>query len=129
MMKIEHLAIWADDIELLKEFYTKYFDMKSNNMYTNEKKQFHSYFLLFGDGETRIELMTAPGKLEPPSRWQMKGLAHFAISVGGKARVLALVEQLRNDGFTILSEPRTTGDGYFESAIADPEGNYVEISA
>lgn len=128
-MRIEHIAIWADDIEALRSFYTEYFGMKSNDMYTNPWKQFHSYFLSFGEGQTRIEIMNMPDRLEPASRSQMKGLAHFAISVGGKDKVLALTERLRGDGYTILSEPRTTGDGYFESAVADPEGNYVEISA
>lgn len=127
-MKIEHIAIWADDIELLRKFYTTYFGLTSNRMYTNEKKGFHSYFLSFGEGKTRIEIMNMSDRLEPSTRGQMKGLAHFAISVGGKEKVLQLTERLRADGYTILSEPRTTGDGYFESAIADPEGNNVEIS-
>ncbi len=127
-MKIEHIAIWADDIERLRQFYTKYFGMKSNDMYTNPLKQFHSYFLSFGEGQTRIEMMSMPDRLEPTSRSQMKGLAHFAISVGDKEKVLSLTEQLRSDGYAILSEPRTTGDGYFESAVADPEGNCVEIT-
>ncbi|MBM6994021.1 MAG: VOC family protein [Prevotella sp.] len=127
-MKIEHIAVWADDIELLRTFYTKYFGLTSSEMYTNEKKGFHSYFLSFGEGRTRIELMNMPDRVEPSTRGQMKGLAHFAISVGSKNKVLQLTEQLRADGHTILSEPRTTGDGYFESAIADPEGNYVELT-
>ncbi len=127
-MKIEHIAIWADDIERLRQFYTKYFGMKSNDMYTNPLKQFHSYFLSFGEEQTRIEMMSMPDRLEPASRCQMKGLAHFAFSVGSKETVLALTERLRSDGYTVLSEPRTTGDGYFESAVADPEGNCVEIT-
>ncbi len=128
-MKIEHIAIWADDIERLRQFYTEYFGMKSNDMYTNPRKQFHSYFLSFGEDKTRIEIMNMPDRLEPTLRNQMKGLAHFAISVGSKEQVLALTERLRSDGFAVLSEPRTTGDGYFESAVADPEGNYVELTA
>lgn len=128
-MKIEHIAIWADDIERLRQFYTEYFGMKSNDMYTNPRKQFHSYFLSFGEDKTRIEIMNMPDRLDPTSRSRMKGLAHFAISVGGKETVLALTERLRSDGFAVLSEPRTTGDGYFESAVADPEGNYVELTA
>ncbi len=127
-MKIEHIAIWADDIEQLRRFYTVYFGMKSNDMYTNPRKQFRSYFLSFGEGQTRIEIMSMPDRPEPTSRSQMKGLAHFAISVGSKETVLALTERLRSDGYAILSEPRTTGDGYFESAVADPEGNCVEIT-
>ncbi len=128
-MKIEHIAIWADDIERLRQFYTEYFGMKSNDMYTNPRKQFHSYFLSFGEDKTRIEIMNMPDRLEPTLRNQMKGLAHFAISVGSKETVLALTERLRSDGYAVLSEPRTTGDGYFESAVADPEGNYVELTA
>ncbi len=58
-----------------------------------------------------------------------KGLAHLAIAVGSREAVNALTERLRADGHTILSEPRLTGDGYYESAIADPEENIVEITA
>ena len=128
-MKIEHIAIWADEIELLRAFYTKYFDLNCGDRYTNSAKNFTSYFLSFGEGKTRIELMRIPDMESPASRGNLRGLAHFAISVGGKEIVNTLTERLRKDGYSILSEPRTTGDGYYESAIADPEGNYVEISA
>ena len=128
-MRIEHIAIWAEDIELLREFYTKYFGMRCNDKYVNPKKYFSSYFLSFEGERTRIELMNIPNMESPVSRGNLKGLAHFAISVGGKESVNILTEQLRNDGYTILSEPRTTGDGYYEGAVADPEGNHVEIVA
>ncbi|WP_418383167.1 VOC family protein [Alistipes finegoldii] len=128
-MKIEHLAVWAEDLERLREFYTKYFDLRCSDKYVNPKKNFTSYFLSFGNDRTRLELMHIPGMAAPAGRGTLRGLAHFAISVGGKEIVNRLTEQLRADGYTILSEPRTTGDGYYESAIADPEGNYVEISA
>ncbi len=127
-MKIEHIAIWTEDIEIMREFYVKYFGLVSNNKYHNPNKNFRSYFLSFGEGRTRIELMVMPGKKEPEDRYNLKGIAHFAISLGSKKAVLQLTEQLRTDGYTVLSEPRTTGDGYFESAIADPEGNYVELT-
>jgi hypothetical protein len=39
--------------------------------------------------------------------------------------VEALTERLRADGYRILSEPRLTGDGFYESSVADP----VEIVA
>ncbi len=127
IMRIEHIALWADDIELLREFYIKYFGMSSNEKYVNPKRNFSSYFLSFENAQTRIEIMNIPKMASPTSRGNMKGLAHLAISVGGKETVDALTERLRKDGYTILSEPRTSGDGYYESAIADPEGNYVEI--
>ena len=129
-MKIEHLAIWIDDLETMRQFYLKYFDVTSGEKYTNEKKGFTAYFLTFGDSKTRLELMNRKDIVnEPGKRGFMKGIAHFAISVGGKEAVNQLTERLRADNYTIESEPRTTGDGYYESVVLDPEGNYVEISA
>lgn len=126
-MKIEHLAIWADDIELLREFYTEYFNVSCNDKYVNPRRGFSSYFLSFGEDKTRIELMHIPDMAAPESKGNLKGLAHFAISVGGKDAVDTLTEKLREDGYTIAGEPRTSGDGYYESVVLDPEGNYVEI--
>ena len=56
------------------------------------------------------------------------GIIHFAISVGSKAKVDHLTELLRKDDYLILGEPRTTGDGYYESVVLDPEGNRIEIT-
>lgn len=128
-MKIEHLAIWADDIELLRAFYMKYFNLRCGDRYINPIKNFTSYFLFFEEEETSIELMHKPDMGTPVSRGNLMGLAHFSIAVGSPEMVDTLTERLRKDGYTILSEPRTTGDGYYESAVADPEGNYVEITA
>lgn len=128
-MKIEHLAIWVDDIEVMKKFYMHYFNMSSNNKYVNPIRKFSSYFLSFGNSSTRIELMHIPNMDAPQSRGNLKGLAHIAISVGCKDAVNELTEKFRADGYIIASEPRTSGDGYYESAILDPEGNYVEIVA
>jgi lactoylglutathione lyase len=129
-MQIEHLALWVQDLEAMKDFYLNYFDVVSGPKYTNGAKSFTSYFINFGEGRTRLELMTQPN-IQPyeGKRGYGMGLAHFAISVGGKDKVDALTERLRKDNFTISSEPRTTGDGYYESVVLDPEGNYVEISA
>lgn len=127
-MRIDHIAIWAEDLELLRKFYMQYFDMNCNDKYVNSKKNFSSYFLSFSDGGARIEIMNIPGKDSPASRGDLKGLAHFVISVGSKRNVDDMASRLKKDGFTILSQPRTTGDGYYECAIADPEGNYVEIT-
>lgn len=128
MMKIDHIAIWAEDIELLRKFYMQYFNMNCNDRYFNPKKNFSSYFLSFDEGGARIEIMNIPGKDAPASRGDLKGLAHFAISVGSKKNVDDMASKFKKDGFTILSQPRTTGDGYYECAIADPEGNYIEIT-
>lgn len=127
-MRIDHIAIWADDIELLRAFYTRYFNLTSGALYTNPTKHFTSCFLSCGDGGTRIELMHIPGLLHQEKNGTMKGLAHFAVSVGDRRTVDALTERLRSDCYTILGEPRTTGDGYYESIVADPEGNRIEIT-
>lgn len=129
-MKIEHLAIWSRDIEKLKKFYQEYFGADSNEKYTNSKKSFQSYFLSFDSGP-RLELMQMPGIPESKDNVydQFTGLIHFAVSVGSKEGVDSLTEKLRTDGFEVVGEPRTTGDGYYESVILDPEGNRIEITA
>jgi lactoylglutathione lyase len=129
-MQIEHLALWVQDLETMKDFYLNYFDAFSGPKYTNAAKHFAAYFINFGEGRTRLELMASPN-IHPyeGKRGYGMGLAHFAISVGGKDKVDALTERFRKDNYTIFSEPRTTGDGYYESVVLDPEGNYVEISA
>ena len=127
-MKIDHIALWAEDIELLRKFYMRYFNMHSNDKYVNTKRNFSSYFLSFEDGGSRIEIMNIPGKDAPASRGDLKGPAHFSISVGSGENVDNMATRFKAAGITILSNPRTTGDGYYECAIADPEGNYVEIT-
>jgi lactoylglutathione lyase len=130
MMKIDHLALWCNDIEKMREFYMKYFNCTSNKKYYNPKKQFSSYFLSFEEGDCRIELMNRKDiDDEPTKRGFMKGIAHFDIEVGDKKKVDSLYKELEQDGYTIASQPRVTGDGYYELAVLDPEGNYVEISA
>lgn len=128
-MKIEHIAIWTEDLEAAKEFYIKYFNMNCGEKYTNTQKRFSSYFLSFEDSSTRIELMHRPDILKPNDKKGFTyGLTHFAISVGSKELVNSLTEKLRANNFIIQGEPRTTGDGYYESVILDPEGNLIEIT-
>lgn len=128
-MRIEHIAVWAADIEKLRRFYTGYFGFCSGEKYVNLSKGFCSYFLTAPSGGARIELMSRNDICHKPSRSVVTGLAHIAIEAGDRDCVDALTERLRNDGHTIISGPRQTGDGYYESAVADPEGNCVEICA
>jgi len=129
-MKIEHLAIWVDDLELMRAFYLKYFETTSGEKYTNAKNEYTAYFISFGENKTRLELMHKPNiSASIGQRGLAKGIAHFCISLGGKEKVNELTELLRSENYIIYSEPRTTGDGYYESVVSDPEGNYLEISA
>jgi lactoylglutathione lyase len=129
-VRIEHIAVWAKDLEKLKEFYITYFQAKAGERYTNTRKNFNSYFLSFDDG-CRLELMQMPGIPESQNDIykQFSGLIHFAVSVGSKEKVDTLTEQLRKDGYEIVGEPRTSGDGYYESVVLDGEGNRIEILA
>ncbi len=128
MIKIEHLAIWAKDIKVIKAFYEKYFGAISNEIYANKTKGFKSYFLSFGDGP-RLEIMQKAGIQASTNNEFIEsfGLIHFAIAVGSKEIVDSKTEELRANGFVIIGEPRTTGDGYYESVVLDPENNRIEI--
>jgi lactoylglutathione lyase len=128
-MRIEHIAIWTNDIETLKTFYVKYFKAASGGLYFNKTKNFRSYFLNFKEG-ARLELMQMTGVKERHQDATLHhfGIAHFAVSVGSIEHVNDLTEQLRKDGITIVGEPRTTGDGYYESVVLDPDGNRIEIT-
>jgi lactoylglutathione lyase len=126
-IRIEHVAIWTEDIESLIAFYERYFDGKRNDKYINAQKGFQSYFLVFDDG-ARLEIMTKPLLGADRMDQVMIGYAHIAFSVGSRERVIQLTDRIVNDGFKLISPPRTTGDGYFESAVLDPDGNIVEIT-
>ena len=126
-MKIEHLAIWASDLEAMRGFYETYFKASSGELYINPKKNFSSYFLSFEEG-ARLELMQRPEISTTLSESEYLGLIHFAVSVGSERKVDELTERLRSDGFNVAGEPRTTGDGYYESVVLDPEGNRIEIT-
>lgn len=128
-MKIEHIALWTKDLEKLKSFYEKYFNAKAGKNYTNSKNQFESYFLSFESG-CRLELMQMPSIPDSVNDVykQFTGFIHFAVSTGSKEKVDELTHQLKQDGYEILDGPRTTGDGYYESVVLDPDNNRIEIT-
>jgi lactoylglutathione lyase len=128
-MHIEHLAIWTHDLERLKHFYETYFQATAGVKYFNPRTQFESYFLSFTSGP-RLEMMHMPGI--PSSKndilAQFTGYIHMAASVGSREQVDALTLRLQQDGYRVLDGPRTTGDGYYESSVLDPDGNRIEIT-
>lgn len=127
-MRIHHIAIWVEDIESMRKFYVDYFGATSGEKYVNPAKHYTSYFLTLGKDSTRIELMHRPDIYEAGNgRGLTKGWAHISLAVGSKEQVNSLTERFRKDGYRIVGEPRTSGDGYYESVIADPEGNRIEL--
>ena len=126
-MKIEHVALYVNDLERAKDFFAKYFNAKSNDVYHNQKTDFRSYFLSFDDG-ARLEIMNKPEMSDLPKDLARTGYVHIAFSVGSRERVDALTAELTADGYEVMSGPRTTGDGYYESCIVAIEGNQIEIT-
>lgn len=124
-MRIHHIAIWTFRLEEMKEFYIRYFQGTSNEKYVNPKKGFESYFIRFDDG-AELELMSRADVQNVPIEENRRGLTHFAFLIDSKEEVLRLTEELRAKGYTVAGEPRTSGDGYFESVVLDPDGNRVE---
>ena len=126
-MKIEHIAMYVNDLERAREFFIKYFGAKSNDGYHNPTKKFRSYFLTF-DGEARLEIMHKSEMTDDDKAINRTGFIHVAFSVGSKDKVDELTSNLKADGYEVISGPRTTGDGYYESCIVDIEGNQIEIT-
>ena len=126
-MWIEHVAIYVSHLEEARDFFVKYLGAKSNDGYRNPRTGFRSYFLTFDDG-TRLELMNKPTMIDDAKVPERTGYAHIAFSVGSKEAVDTLTARLRADGYAVVSGPRTTGDGYYESCILAVEDNQIEIT-
>src|SRR5258705_11242209 len=122
-MTLEHVAIWTEDLELLKDLYVKYFNGVANSKYTNESKQFQSYFLTFKSG-ARLELMSMPnipGNTNDRVVKQHKGIIHLAFAVNSMTEVDQKAIQLKEAVFPILSGPIKTGYDYYHFEKLDPD--------
>ncbi|WP_373809099.1 VOC family protein [Streptococcus ferus] len=126
-MKIEHLALYVRDLEGAKAFFETYFEARSNSLYHNPKTGFSSYFLSFADG-ARLEIMTKTSLDQNQLPLEHLGFIHLAFSLGSKERVDQLTQRLVADGYELLSGPRTTGDGYYESCLLGFENNMIELT-
>lgn len=127
-MKINHVAMYVRDLEASRLFYERYFAATANSRYHNPKTGLQTYFLAFPGNAVRLEIMTRPEVSPRDERMMNEGFIHLAFSVGSREAVDALTARLQADGYPCLSGPRTTGDGYYESVVADPDGNLLEIT-
>lgn len=123
---ITHIGVYVKDLEITRKFYETYLGAKSNQKYVNSKG-FSSYFLTFDSG-ARLELMANVALEHREPMEMVNGWSHLAFSVGTEEEVLELTRRIEEAGYQIYSAPRHTGDGYFESCVADPDGNRVEIT-
>lgn len=126
-MRIEHVAMYVNDLEGAKIFFERYLGASANEGYHNKTTDFRSYFLTFDDG-ARLEIMNRPGMDDPEKTLNRTGLIHIAFSVGCKEKVDELTRLLESDGYEVISGPRTTGDGYYESCVVSIEENQIEIT-
>ena len=126
-MRIEHVAMYVNDLEAARDFFTGYLGGASNEGYYNPVTGFRSFFLRFGDG-ARLELMHKPDMTDAEKSLARTGYAHIAFSLGSREQVDALTERMRRDGYDVVSGPRVTGDGYYESCIVGFEGNVIELT-
>lgn len=126
-MKIEHVAMYVNDLEKARDFFVRYLGGISNQGYHNKKTDFRSYFISFAEG-ARLEVMTKPQMADEVKDLNRTGYVHVAFSVGSKEKVDELTSQLKNDGYEVVSGPRITGDGYYESCVVVMEGNQIEIT-
>lgn len=126
-MKIEHAAMYVNNLEAARDFFVNYLGGKANDGYHNKTTGFRSYFISF-DGGARLEIMNKPQLDDAEKSANRTGYAHLAFSAGSKDAVDKLTERLKKDGFEVLSGPRTTGDGYYESCIIGIENNLIEIT-
>ncbi|WP_046246662.1 VOC family protein [Hymenobacter terrenus] len=124
-MYLTHIALWTPDLERSCAFYTTFFGAVAGPRYHNPIREFTSYFLSFASG-ARLELMHQPAL--PVAAGSHLGYAHLAFATGSPAQVNHLTERLRAAGYSVIGEPRTTGDGYYESVVADPDGNLLELT-
>ena len=130
-IKIDHIAIWTHQLEILKEFYIDYFQGQAGAMYHNKKKNFKSYFLTFGRG-ARLEIMSAPAipnNQNDTIASQHQGIIHIAFELSSRESVNEKAEELSKAGIRILDGPRVTGDGYYEFVTLDPDNNRLEVTA
>ena len=126
-MQIEHIAMYVNDLEKAKDFFIKNFNASSNALYHNEQTNFRSYFLSFDDG-ARLEIMNRPNMIDEEKPLAKTGYTHVAFRLGSQKAVNELTDKLKNDGYQVVSGPRITGDGYYESCIVGFEGNQIEIT-
>ncbi len=126
-MQIDHTALYVADLEAARAFFERFFGAVAGPAYHNPRTGLRTYFLHF-DGRARLELMTRPGLADGQGEKPCTGWAHVAFSTGSREAVDRLTDELRAAGWPVVSGPRVTGDGYYESCVEGPEGCLVEIT-
>lgn len=126
-MKINHIALYVSNLDGARNFFETYFKGEANEIYHNPKTGLRTHFISFPDGG-RLEIMNRPEVIDESFNPYRLGLIHIAFSVGSKNEVDSLTARLAADGYEVISGPRTTGDGYYESCVKGFENCLIEIT-
>lgn len=135
-MPIAHIALYCSNLEGMKTFFETHFQAVAGSRYHNPSRHFSSYFLQFPplsaqeescQPSCRLELM-CQADVQQPRPSSCLGYAHLALSLGSREAVLAKTKELTDAGYPLLSGPRLTGDGYFESCLQGPENLLLELT-
>lgn len=127
-MRIDHIALFCKDLEQMRQFFLDYFQAKSNEQYHNPRTGLRTYILTFPEGGARLELMQRPDTTDADPSLPAIGFIHVSFALGSKEAVDGKTKELLNGGYQVVSGPRTTGDGYYESCILGPEKIQIEIT-
>lgn len=127
-MKIDHVALFCPNLDAMRQFFLDYFEAVSNEQYHNPRTGLKTYILTFPNGGARLELMQRPDTIDADPSKPNIGFIHVSFAVGSKEAVDGKTQELRDAGYQVVSGPRTTGDGYYESCILGPEGIQIEVT-
>lgn len=123
MNRIHHIGVYVSCLETVKDFFIDYFGAVPGSLYHNPNTGLSTYFLTFGDG-SQLELLNRPDIVPNICAAPF----HLSVSVGSKEEVDRMTNVFSGKGYRVMSGPRFTGDGYYESLISGPESMQIEIT-
>lgn len=138
---IAHIGITVHDLDRSVKFYcdnfgftylrgahfTPSFFAQNHSLYQLDPQttQCHTAVLLAPDQHVQLELFRFSDHL-PAERvpWNRNGITHFAVTT---TDVLALADQLKQNGVEFCMEVGTRPDGGHWVFVRDPDGNLIEV--
>ncbi|MBN2527561.1 MAG: VOC family protein [Deltaproteobacteria bacterium] len=123
-MKCHHIAFWTNDIEKLATFYKRYFE--GHVLFRHSIDDFRCIFMRICEG-VLIEIMSRTG-LSATNSHERVGYSHLSLEVASRAEVNRLTEYFRGHNVPLVKDREQYDDGFYESAILDPDGNIIELA-
>ncbi len=127
-MKINHVALYVNDLVKMRNFYELYFGGRLTREYHNEQKKRTVSFLIFSEG-TYIELIKPEKAYSEKNKGEFYGSAHIGFELKTTHEVDRLCLRLKQNKYTEMKKAHHTQNGFYEAAFLDPEDNVIEITA